>query len=108
MRVKFFSADLLDGHSLVFVALREEVELKLSAEDSMQQRLFQIVQCCEFAFVDGGEVSAIFQETVEGTHDLPLFVDWWNHMVELSLLRDRHLISRRLAHHLLVLRFESE
>ncbi len=77
MRVEFFSADLLDGHSVVFVTLRKEVELNLSAERLVQQRLFQVVQYDEFSFIDGGEALGFGLKFMNERHNLLLFRNRW-------------------------------
>ena len=52
MRVELFKADLFDGHSLVFVELSDEVNLELSAEGLVQERLFQRRQRNQLLLVD--------------------------------------------------------
>ena len=47
--------------------------LKLTAEGSVQQRLFQLVERCELALVEGFEALGFFGERIELGNDRFLF-----------------------------------
>ncbi len=73
---------------------------EFAVERLMQERLLQFLQGGEFAFVEAGEVLAVFKQTIECANNPLLIFKRRDDVEKLSLFCYRHLVARRLSHYL--------